>query len=65
MSGDESILVPPRPGIAVYQNAAGNVVFRKQGFHGQPDQCIELTSEEMELCRCALTRIGDGKTDDD
>jgi hypothetical protein len=44
-STDDSVVVKPRPGVAVYENKAGDVVIRTQGMSGDEDHFAFIAPE--------------------
>jgi hypothetical protein len=53
-STDDSVVVKPRPGVAIYENRAGDVVIRSQCSHGDEDNFAFITPEALPAVMGAL-----------
>lgn len=53
-SADDSIVVKPRPGIAIYENRLGDVVVRTQSTDGDEDYFAYITPEGLPAVLKAL-----------
>jgi hypothetical protein len=56
---DDSIVVPPRPGVAIYENRKGDVVIRTQNVDApfDEDHFAFLSDEALQPVMAALQRI--------
>jgi hypothetical protein len=53
-NADDSVVVKPRPGVAVYENRAGDVVIRSQNTRGDEDDFAFVRPESLAAVMGAL-----------